>query len=121
MNPSTGALSPVQLVTETPNPSFLSIDPGGNYVYATNEVSTWKGQFEAFRHESHGEEMRIVFPHTGDRESLRIKPSNCNENGMDYCLEVSGSSRGVQKYYSRKGWEIRDLSEIETVTSSLVK
>ena len=88
---------------------------------AFEAVSTWKGQFEAFRHESHGEEMRIVFPHSGDRESLRVKPSKCNENGMDYCLEVSGSSRGVQKYYSRKGWEIRDLSEIESVTSALVK
>jgi 6-phosphogluconolactonase len=44
MNPTTGGLTPVQLVTETPNPSFLSIDPSMNYVYATNEVSTWKGQ-----------------------------------------------------------------------------
>ena len=25
---------------------------------------------------------------------------------MDYCLELTGTNRGVKKYYSRKGWEI---------------
>ena len=84
-------------------------------------VSMWEGHFEAFRYESQGEEMRVVFPQSGDRETLTVKPSKCNEQGMDYCLEVSGSTRGVARYYSRKGWEVRTVSEAEALAASLVK
>jgi hypothetical protein len=65
--------------------------------------------------------MRIVFPQSGDRETLTVKPHRCNEQGMDYCLDVSGSTRGVSRYYSRKGWEIRTVDEAEALATTLVK
>ena len=34
----TGALSPLSLAAETPNPSFLALHPNGKYLYAVNET-----------------------------------------------------------------------------------
>jgi hypothetical protein len=41
---------------------------------------------------------------------------------MDFCLELDGASRGVKRYYSREGWEIRgprDLDAIEREVASV--
>jgi len=40
----TGALTPVGLVAETPNPSFLTASANGRYVYAVNELQTYEGE-----------------------------------------------------------------------------
>jgi len=37
-------LIPLGLVAETPNPSFLAIDPTGNLLYAVNELEKYKGE-----------------------------------------------------------------------------
>lgn len=80
-------------------------------------VSRWRGEFEAFRYETHGREMRVVFPHDGQRETLQLTATRCREHGMDYCLEISGNSRGVARYYSKKGWELRELADVADITT----
>lgn len=99
----------------TPRPRQGPQGPFGLF----ENVSPWEGHFEAFRYESQGEEMRIVFPQSGDRETLTVKPRKCSEQGMDYCLEVSGSTRGVSNYYSRKGWEVRTAAEAQALAAQL--
>jgi len=84
------------------------------------QVSMWEGHFEAFRYEQHEEEWRIVLPQSGDKETLIINGSECHEGGMDYCLEVRGASRGPARYYSRKGWEIRDLEAVEAMRAKVI-
>ena len=69
-------------------------------------ATRWRGSYELFRHESIGGELRIVFPQTGEKETVRARAWNCKEREMDYCLELTGSSRGVRRYQSRKGWEL---------------
>ena len=69
-------------------------------------TSQWRGAYEAFRYEAGGGELRLVFPQTGDRETVRAKARRCSEGGMDFCLELDGASRGAKRYYSREGWEI---------------
>jgi hypothetical protein len=32
---------------------------------------------------------------------------------MSYCLELTGSRRGVQRYRSRKGWELESSADVE--------
>ncbi len=44
MDPATGGLTPVQIVTNIPNPSWVTTDSQMRYLYASSEVSTWKGQ-----------------------------------------------------------------------------
>ena len=39
-----GTLTPVGLVAETPNPSFLTASANGRYVYAVNELQTFGGE-----------------------------------------------------------------------------
>lgn len=43
MGSDTGELTPVKLAAETANPTWLTIHPSGQYLYASNEVSNFKG------------------------------------------------------------------------------
>jgi hypothetical protein len=83
----------------------ISEEPFGVFQAA----SQWKGQHELFRYEAKGNELKIVFPQNNDRETVKHNAKRCSENGMDFCLEMSGASRGVKRYYSRKGWEIEHV------------
>lgn len=83
-------------------------------------ASRWKGEFELFRYESHGDEFRIVFPQTGTRDRARMKATECNKGGMDYCLEIEGASRGVKRYYSREGWEVGSVRDLDALSRKLL-
>jgi hypothetical protein len=69
-------------------------------------ASMWRGQYEIFHYEANGDEVRAVFPQSGDRERFKISAAACDKNGFQYCLELKGASHGVKRYYSMKGWEI---------------
>jgi len=69
------------------------------------EETQWKGQIERFRFDIDGDTLQAVFPWTGTREDIEVDARPCHEEGMDYCLELSGSSHGVHRYYSRTGWK----------------
>jgi hypothetical protein len=81
--------------------------------------SQWRGAFEAFRYEASGGELRLVFPQTGDRETVRAKAWRCNEGDMDFCLELDGASRGVKRYYSQEGWEIGGNHDLDAIARKL--
>jgi 6-phosphogluconolactonase len=42
--PDTGSVTPIGLVAETVNPSFLAIHPNRRFLYAVNEVNNYEGQ-----------------------------------------------------------------------------
>lgn len=42
--PATGKLTPVGLVGETENPSFLTVHPNQRFLYAVNEISNYQGE-----------------------------------------------------------------------------
>nr|HEX4313930.1 hypothetical protein [Kofleriaceae bacterium] len=84
---------------------FLAIR--GEGVGAFQATSMWAGNYEAFRFEAKGGEMRAVFPQTRERETIKLDATECHDvDNMDYCLDVVGASRGVKHYYSGEGWEI---------------
>jgi hypothetical protein len=93
----------------------LTEQPVGIY----QKTSAWQGSFEIFRYEMHGGELRVIFPQNGDRETVRAKARTCSEAGMDYCLELSGGTRGAKRYYSRKGWEVGSLADEQTKLDEL--
>lgn len=82
-------------------------------------ASQWRGSYEVFRYEANGGELRLVYPQTGDREAVRAKARRCTEQRMDFCLEIEGASRGVKKYYSKEGWEIRRNLDLGAVTHQI--
>lgn len=82
-------------------------------------ASRWKGAFEFFRYEQHGGELRILFPQTNTRDKVRAKATHCNKGGMDYCLELEGSSRGVKQYYSRDGWEVGSTNDVNALVRKI--
>lgn len=92
---------------------FVAISEEAVGVFQT--TSLWRGAYEAFRYEAHGGELRVVFPQNGDRETVRTKAKRCSEQGMDFCLELDGASRGVKKYYSREGWEIDRAADLDAI------
>lgn len=83
------------------------------------QETLWHGEIERFRFEAHGEEIRAVFPWKGDREQLRVKATACDEAEMDYCLDITGSKRGVSRYYSRNGWERRGMDDVDAFVREL--
>jgi hypothetical protein len=69
--------------------------------------SSWRGAWELFMYDDKGD-GKIVLQYGQTRESERAsyRAARCDEKGFEFCLELSGNSRGVKRYYSRKGWEI---------------
>jgi hypothetical protein len=83
---------------------FVAITEEPLGVFQTSSV--WKGNFEMFRYQAKGNDLRIVYPQNNERETVKASARRCNDSGWDYCLELDGSTRGVKRYFSRKGWEI---------------
>lgn len=67
---TTGALASKGVVAETPNPSFLALDPGGKSLYAVAEV----GEFE-------GKKAGAVAAFAVDRETGKLSPLNKQSSG----------------------------------------
>jgi hypothetical protein len=97
--------------------AFLAISSESIGVFHSG--SAWHGQFDMFRYEAHGNQLRAVFPQTGDREQLRTGARECDDSGFDFCLEIKGSQHGVARYYSMKGWEIESRSAGEALVHKL--
>ena len=86
----------------------LTQQPVGVYQAA----SMWKGSYEAFRYEQKGDEIRMLFPQTGSKESVTVTAYECSDQGFDYCLDVKGGSHGVKRYYSREEWVIDSPAQL---------
>ena len=81
--------------------------------------SQWKGGYEVFAHTAGGDGLRIVYLQTNETEKVKARAWRCKEQGMDYCLELAGSSRGVKRYYSREGWEIGSAEDARKIVAKL--
>ena len=75
--------------------------------------SQYKGGYEIFNFMAAGGELRVVYPQTDEKETVKARAWKCKERGMDYCLELTGASRGVKRYGSLDGWEIGDATRPE--------
>lgn len=74
------------------------------------EQNHWRVELERFRYEASGDQVRAIFPLSGDREEITVTASRCHEADFDFCLDVQGSKHGTTRYYSRLGWERKDRS-----------
>ena len=78
--------------------------------------SMWKGNFELFKYSgAKGDKAQFNYPQNGDQEKVTLAAKSCREKSFDFCLEIAGSSRGVKRYYSQKGWEIGAANDGEAV------
>jgi hypothetical protein len=81
----------------------MSEHPVGRFVTRT----IWTGQWEEFHYHLRPRQdgsMDLLFGNSDERQRLNWKVRACRENGFDYCLDVSGTSRGTAHYYSKKAW-----------------
>jgi hypothetical protein len=93
-------------------------EPIGRFVDRT----PWTGAFELFHYHMLPREdgvMDMLFGHTNERQRVRWSARRCNENGFDYCLDVSGTSRGVKRYYSKKQWDARSEADVDAILQRL--
>ncbi len=71
------------------------------------QTSSWRGSFELFRYEPAGDgKATLLYPQTKEKERVAYRAAACSEKGFDFCLELSGASRGTKRYFSQKGWEV---------------
>src|SRR4051812_32042900 len=63
---------------------FLAIedDPVGVF----QKTSVWSGAYEMFKYEANGDEVRIVYPQTGQRDKVKVSATECEEGDWNYCL-----------------------------------
>ena len=99
-------------------------DTGNAFVAVTKQplgvfqsASQYKGSFEIFTYKASGDELQVVYPQTDEKAKVKARAWKCNERDMDYCLELSGSTRGVKRYGSRRGWEIDESASLEQTLS----
>jgi hypothetical protein len=98
---------------------FVALDEESVGVFQA--TSAWHGVFDIFRFEAEGDQLRLLFPQDGAREKVRARARTCNEGGMDYCLELSGSGHGVKRYYSMKGWEVDGHADPSAAAEKLLR
>jgi hypothetical protein len=95
--------------------------PFGNFTTRT----IWTGQWEGFHYHLVPREDGVVdflFGTTKERQRVRYTARACNEKGFDLCLELSGTSRGLRHYYSKKAWQIKagELDRADDLMRALV-
>ncbi len=117
-DPTTGALSDLELAVEMPNPTFFAIHPNGRYVYAIHEIGNFEGQ-----------KVGSIGAYTIDRASGRLTlinrlatqgPGPCHV-GLDkrgrvamvanygggsvasFAIEPDGSLKGPASFIQHKG------------------
>ena len=73
--PSTGKLTAVELAAETPNPSFLAVDPAQRLLFAANEIGDYQGA------KSGSVSSFAIDPRTGKLRALNTVASR----GADPC------------------------------------
>jgi hypothetical protein len=78
-------------------------------------TTAYRGNYEMFQFSRNG----WKFPQTGDVDKPTIRVVRCDEKGMDFCMDISGNSRGVHRYYSRKDWVIKSLADEQALAAKL--
>jgi hypothetical protein len=85
------------------------------------EETMWKGQIERFRFDIDADTLHAVFPWTDTHEDIKLTARPCHEQGMEYCLELSGTSHGVSRYYSRTGWKLRAGEDVDALKARIIR
>lgn len=85
--------------------NVLIVTSKGDPIGVFQTGSRWRGEFELFKHQLRGNELRATFPHTNTTETIKVTATKCDTKGFDFCLELSGNKHGVQRYYSMEGWD----------------
>jgi hypothetical protein len=98
---------------------FVALDDYaiGQFIVA----SRWTGKYDAFQYEAHDDELRAVFPQTGQREQLTLRAKKCEGTvAFDFCLEIAGSNHGVKRYYSQEDWIIERGADLDARVKAIV-
>jgi hypothetical protein len=80
----------------------------------------WRVELERFRYEAHGGKVEAVWPLSGKRVTLTVKAERCRVEDWDFCLEITGAPSGIQRYYSRLGWERKDRRSVNEMITELM-
>jgi hypothetical protein len=90
--------------TDQFNALFLSGEsPGGHFAVQT----PWEGRWQGFHYHVVPRQKGVLdlfFGPRGGRERVQISARHCREEGFDFCLSITGNSRGVERYYSKNAW-----------------
>jgi hypothetical protein len=79
-------------------------------------TTAFKGSDEMFKW---GDGNGWRWPQNGDVDKPSIRVRTCKEDGFDYCMDITGVSRGVKHYASRKDWVIRSLADEQALAAKL--
>jgi len=92
-DPATGESSPVLLAAKTDNPSFLTTDPGGRFLFAVNEL-------DKFRNEPTGAVSVFAIDQASGKLNLLQQVSSLGKGPAHLSLDKSGRFLMVANYNS---------------------
>jgi hypothetical protein len=78
-------------------------------------MTAYKGSDEMFVWAKNG----WRWPSNGDLDKPFIRITACREDGFDYCMDLSGVSRGVKHYRTKKDWKVRSLADEQALAAKL--
>ena len=93
-------------------------EPFGRFVDRT----MWTGVWDLFHYHVVPRDNGVVdayFGSSNEWQRLRYTARPCHENGFDFCLDVSGNSRGVHRYFSKKEWGAH-AADLDRLAASLL-
>ncbi|HEY1552313.1 MAG TPA: hypothetical protein VGG28_31015 [Kofleriaceae bacterium] len=79
-------------------------------------LTRYKGAYEMFEY---GQGKGFRWPQTGDVDKPSIRIHSCKDDGFDYCMDISGVSRGVKHYVTKKDWKVRSLADEQALAAKL--
>ncbi|HEY1812153.1 MAG TPA: hypothetical protein VGG74_07330 [Kofleriaceae bacterium] len=79
------------------------------------KLTAYTGNYEMFQYGNGG----WKYPQTRETDSPTVRIRRCDDNGMDFCMDITGNSRGVHRYYSRKDWVIKSLADEQALAAKL--
>ena len=91
MNPATGALTLIKLAAATASPSWIALAPSGNFLYAINEVSNYRGN------------QGSVSAFAVDRSSGNLTPLNVVGSGGAEPAHLSVDATGKYAFVANYG------------------
>jgi len=94
-DPSSAKFTPLGLVAETPNPSFLAAHPNGRFLYAVNEISRFQrmlksGSVSAFAIDPATAKLTLL----NQQASLGDGPCHLTLDSQGKCLVVANYNNG---------------------------
>ncbi|MFT3694930.1 MAG: hypothetical protein QM831_17400 [Kofleriaceae bacterium] len=82
--------------------------------------SAWTGQFNVFKHEVSGNQLKLTFPQNGHSVTVKTEVKRCKEGQFDLCLDITNQRGNTMHFYSNSKWTIGSEADARAIEQQLL-